>query len=139
MTVALAPTAPVRPVATLALAGIAFAALMDVVNCTILSISREQMIGGTHATPDEFAWVNLAYLMAKLVMFPLAGWTVVRFGARQPLLWSVCLLIGVSAATRCPGRGCSSSTCRSVRSACAPFWAGSTRCPTSAGRRASTP
>lgn len=31
-------------------------------------------------------------------MFPLAAWMVVRFGARQPLLWSVCLLIGASAA-----------------------------------------
>lgn len=103
MTVAVESMAPGRPFATpslawLALGGITLAALMDAVNGTVLSISGAQIMGGVRATPDEIAWVNMAYVIAKLTGFPLAAWTVVRFGARQPLLWSVCLLIGASAA-----------------------------------------
>jgi MFS transporter, DHA2 family, multidrug resistance protein len=39
----------------------------------VVSISGAQIMGGTHATPDEIAWVNMAYLMVKLTTFPLAA------------------------------------------------------------------
>src|SRR3546814_9259915 len=54
----------------LLLAGLSSAAVMDAVNSTVLSIARAQMMGSSHAAPDEIAWINIAYFIAKLTTFP---------------------------------------------------------------------
>ena len=40
--------------------GIGLAALAEAVASTALSTGRLDMIGDTHATPDEFAWLDVA-------------------------------------------------------------------------------
>lgn len=74
------------------LVGITLAAGMDAINGTALSIGRIDMLGDTHATPDEFAWLDIAYLAAKLTAFALAAWLRARFGANRSLLAAVLLL-----------------------------------------------
>lgn len=44
---------------------ITIAALADAVNSTILVVAREHLMGSTHSTPDEIAWVNMAYVSAN--------------------------------------------------------------------------
>src|SRR3546814_15242702 len=70
----------------LLLAGLASAAVMDAVNSTVLSIARAQMMGSSHATPDEIAWVNMASFIAKLTMFPVAVLLAPRVGLRRALV-----------------------------------------------------
>jgi DHA2 family multidrug resistance protein len=77
----------------LLLAGLSSAAVMDAINGTALSIARAQMMGSSHATPDEFAWINIAYVVAKLTMFPIAVWLAARVGLRRTLLGATSLLL----------------------------------------------
>jgi len=77
----------------LLLAGLSSAAVMDAINSTVLSIARAQMMGSSHATPDEIAWINIAYFTAKLTMFPVAVWLAMRFGVRRALLGAMSLLL----------------------------------------------
>ena len=64
---------------------LAIAALTDAVNSTILVVAREHLMGSTHSTPDEIAWVNMAYLSAKLTAFPVSAWLTTRFSAKALL------------------------------------------------------
>lgn len=57
---------------------LSIAAAMDAVNSAVLVVARGHIMGGTHATPDEVAWVNMAYLAAKLTALPLAAWLMSR-------------------------------------------------------------
>jgi DHA2 family multidrug resistance protein len=77
----------------LLLAGLSSAAVMDAINSTVLSIARAQMMGSSHATPDEIARINIAYFIAKLTMFPVAVWLARRVGLRRALLGATSLLL----------------------------------------------
>ena len=74
------------------LVGITLAAGMDAISGTALSIGQIDMLGDTHATPDEFAWLGIAYLTAKLTAFVFAAWLGARFGADRSLLAAILLL-----------------------------------------------
>lgn len=87
----------------LLLAGVSSGAVMDAINSTILSIARPQMMGSTHATPDEIAWINMAYFIAKLSTFPVAVWIAARISLRRALLGAMALLLFA-------GLGCGTTT-----------------------------
>lgn len=80
------------------LAGLSCAAVVDGINGTVLSIAQAQMMGASRATPDEFAWMNIAYFAAKLAMFPLAPWLCMRAGYRRTLFAAISLLLASSLA-----------------------------------------
>lgn len=86
-----APTT-VGKIAWVAVAGIAVAAMVDTLNASLMTVGRGHIMGTTLATPDGVAWVNMAFLMAKLVGFPVGAWAAVRFGARHSLLFSLAVL-----------------------------------------------
>lgn len=56
---------------------------VDGVNGTLLSVNRGQVMGGYAATPDEAAWLNIAYVAAKLIAFLSMSWLVDRHGAAK--------------------------------------------------------
>src|SRR3546814_7400383 len=51
------------------------------------------MMGSSHAAPDEIAWINIAYFIAKLTTFPVALWFALRVGLRRALLGATLLLL----------------------------------------------
>jgi MFS transporter, DHA2 family, multidrug resistance protein len=69
------------------------AAAMDAVNSTVLVVTRGHVMGGIHATQDEVAWVNIAYLVAKLTAFPLAAWLTLRLAPRRLLAGAILVLL----------------------------------------------
>ena len=77
---------------TILLVGLTLTAGMEAITGTALSIGRIDMLGDTHATPDEFAWLDIAYLAAKLTAFALAAWLAARFGAGRSLIAAALLL-----------------------------------------------
>ncbi len=90
---------PRRLPAVLLVTGIAVAALTEAVAGTALSLSRFDMIGDIHATPDEFASLGVGYIAAKLVAFVLAPWIMETLGAQTALrAATVCMTIGCAAA-----------------------------------------
>lgn len=81
---------------TALLIGLTLAAGMEAITSTALPIGRIDMLGDTHATPDEFAWLDIAYVAAKLTAFALAAWLAARFGAGRSLIAAALLLTTAS-------------------------------------------
>jgi DHA2 family multidrug resistance protein len=75
---------PIR-VATCVTAIIAMLAL-DGVNGTLLVVNRGAVAGSFAAVPDEAAWLNIAYLAAKITAFALSPRLLERFGPWRSLL-----------------------------------------------------
>ncbi|MDP5277454.1 MFS transporter [Sphingomonas sp. DG1-23] len=69
--------------------GIVLASLTEAIAGTALSLGRADIIGDIHATPDEFAWLDVSYVGAKLTGLGLAPWLVARVEPRTLLLWAV--------------------------------------------------
>jgi len=51
----------------LLVAGIVLATLTEAIASTVLSLGRNDIIGDTYATPDEFAWLDIGYIALKLI------------------------------------------------------------------------
>ncbi|ESY90255.1 MULTISPECIES: MFS transporter [Mesorhizobium] len=66
------PTKPEVLGTALVLTGIVLTAVMDSIASTALSIGRLDMLGDIHATTDEFATFDIAFLAAKLTGFLVA-------------------------------------------------------------------
>lgn len=86
-----------RPAAVLLVAGVCLAALTEAIAGTILSLGRGDIIGDTYATPDEFAWLDVAYTALKLSGFLAAPWAMDRLGPRK-LLFGSTLIMGAACA-----------------------------------------
>lgn len=103
------PAAPAALPATrlwLLLGLLTVAAAMDALNSTVLTVTRGHVMGGIHATQDEVAWVNIAYLVAKLTAFPLAAWLSLRLAPRRLLAAAtLVLLAGALGAAAAGGLG----------------------------------
>jgi DHA2 family multidrug resistance protein len=76
-------------------AGIVLAALTDAIASTVLSLGRNDIIGDTHATPDEFAWLNVGYTAAKLIAFMTTSWLMTRINPRS-LIIGATLVMGTA-------------------------------------------
>lgn len=87
---AAAITGPARTTysGALLLSGIVLAALAEAIASTALSLGRSDAIGDIHATPDEFAWLDVSYVALKLIGFVAAPWLMTKFGPLRALLFS---------------------------------------------------
>jgi DHA2 family multidrug resistance protein len=84
------------------LVGIVLAALTEAFAGTVLSLGRVDLIGDTHATPDEFAWLDIGYVVMKFIGFLVAPWWLARFGPRHVALTASLVMgaaCGLAAAT----------------------------------------
>ena len=79
----------------LLVAGIVLATLTEAIASTVLSLGRNDMIGDTHATPDEFAWLDIGYTALKLIGFMLAPWLMTRVDPRR-LIIGATLVMGAA-------------------------------------------
>lgn len=86
-----------RPAAALLVTGLCLAALTEAIASTVLSLARGDIMGDTYATPDEFAWLDVAYTALKLSGFLGAPWAMDRFGPRTLLIGST-LTMGAACA-----------------------------------------
>lgn len=68
------------------LAGIVLATLTEAIAGTVLSLGRDDIIGDTHATPDEFARLDVGYLAMKFIGFILAPWLTTRIPPKRVVL-----------------------------------------------------
>lgn len=72
------------------------ATAMDAINSSVLMIARGHIMGATRTTPDEVAWVNMAYLAAKLTAFPIAARMCLRIAPGSLVLAATTALLGAS-------------------------------------------
>jgi DHA2 family multidrug resistance protein len=92
-----------RPAAgALLVTGIVLATLTDAIASTVLSLGRNDIIGDTYATPDEFAWLDVGYTALKLIGFMVAPWLVNRVNPRGLIIASTLVMgtaCGIAAIT----------------------------------------
>ena len=83
----------VVPYRWLILLGLITAAMMEVLDTTIINVSLPQMAGNLGATTEEIAWVSTSYILANVVVLPMTAFFTVRFGRRNYLTFSILLFI----------------------------------------------
>lgn len=82
-----------RVKAVVAIGALTGAVIMDGLNATIFDIAGEHMAGSFSATPDEAAWLNLAYFMAKVCGLPMTALLLAWLGTRRLLSLAIFLLM----------------------------------------------
>lgn len=86
--IAAAPSSDRSATGALLITGIVLATLTEAIASTVLSLGRNDIIGDTYATPDEFAWLDIGYTALKLIGFMTAPWLMTRVNPRSLIIAS---------------------------------------------------
>jgi len=78
------------------LIGLITAAIMEVLDTTIVTVAIPQMAGNLNASTDEIAWVSTGYILSNVVVLPMTAWLGQRFGRKNYLCFSIVLFIVAS-------------------------------------------
>jgi MFS transporter, DHA2 family, multidrug resistance protein len=80
----------------LILLGLITAAIMEVLDTTIINVALPQMAGNLGATIQEIAWVSTGYILSNVVVLPMTAFFTATFGRKNYLASSILLFIGAS-------------------------------------------
>lgn len=80
----------------LVLLGLITAAIMEVLDTTIVNVALPNMEGNLGATVDEIAWVVTGYILSNVIVLPMTAWLSRRFGRKRYLTASILLFIAAS-------------------------------------------
>lgn len=80
----------------LVVGGVMLAALLQMIDMTIVNVSLPTIQGNLGATIDEATWVVTAYVVANVVVIPITPWLQRRFGRKNYFLVSI---VGFTAAS----------------------------------------
>src|SRR6188474_1259023 len=75
------------------LLGLITAAIMEVLDTTIVNVALPQMAGNLGATREEVAWVSTSYILANVIVLPMTAFFTERFGRKRYLTFSIILFI----------------------------------------------
>ncbi|RYX84727.1 DHA2 family efflux MFS transporter permease subunit [bacterium] len=81
------------PYRWLILAGLITAAILEVLDTTIVNVAMPQMAGNLGATSQEIGWVSTGYILSNVVVLPMTAWLSARFGRRRYLSGSIILFL----------------------------------------------
>ncbi|EHQ27568.1 DHA2 family efflux MFS transporter permease subunit [Mucilaginibacter paludis] len=65
------------------------AALLELIDTTIVNVSLPQIQGNLGATLEDVAWVVTGYSVANVIVLPMSGWLGSRFGRKNYFLASI--------------------------------------------------
>src|SRR5471030_2065468 len=80
----------------LILLGLITAAIMEVLDTTIVNVALPQMAGNLGATQEEIGWVATGYILSNVVFLPMTAFFTERFGRRNYLTFSIVLFVVAS-------------------------------------------
>src|SRR3954463_2616294 len=72
------------------------AALMQVIDSSIVNVALPDMMGNLGANLDDIAWVSTGYILASVVVIPLTGWLGNFFGRKRYFVGSILLFTASS-------------------------------------------
>lgn len=78
------------------LLGLITAAIMEVLDTTIVNVALPQMAGNLGATFTEIAWVATGYILSNVVVLPMTAFLTTVFGRRRYLCFSIVLFVAAS-------------------------------------------
>ncbi|HEX3533614.1 MAG TPA: DHA2 family efflux MFS transporter permease subunit [Gemmatimonadaceae bacterium] len=68
---------------------VVLAALMQVIDSSIVNVALPDMMGNLGASLDEIAWVSTGYILASVIIIPLTGWLGDFFGRKRYFVGSI--------------------------------------------------
>lgn len=86
----------VVPYRWIILVGLITAAILEVLDTTIVNVSLPQMAGNLGATSDEIGWVATGYILSNVIVLPMTAWLASRFGRKRYLVGSILLFLTAS-------------------------------------------
>jgi DHA2 family multidrug resistance protein len=72
------------------LLGLITAAIMEVLDTTIVNVALPQIAGNLSAAREEVAWVSTSYILANVVVLPMTAFFTETFGRKRYLTFSSC-------------------------------------------------
>jgi len=75
---------------------VVLAALMQVIDSSIVNVALPDMMGNLGASLDEIAWVTTGYILASVIVIPLTGWLGQLFGRKRYFVGSIVLFTAAS-------------------------------------------
>jgi DHA2 family multidrug resistance protein len=70
---------------------VVLAALMQVIDSSIVNVALPDMMGNLGASLDEIAWVSTGYILATVIVIPLTGWLGSMLGRKRYFVGSIVL------------------------------------------------
>src|SRR5689334_3655458 len=78
------------------MAGLITAAIMEVLDTTIINVALPQMAGTLGATQQEISWVATGYILSNVVVVPMTAFFTERIGRQRYLTTSISIFIVAS-------------------------------------------
>jgi len=75
---------------------VTLAAVLELVDTSIVNVAIPHMMGTLGATLDEIAWVSTSYIIANVIVIPMSSWLSSYFGRRRYLFGSILLFVVAS-------------------------------------------
>ncbi len=75
---------------------VTLAAVLELVDTSIVNVAIPHMMGTLGATLDEIAWVSTSYIIANVIVIPMSSWLSSYFGRRRYLFGSIVLFVVAS-------------------------------------------
>ncbi len=69
------------------------AAVLELIDTSIVNVAIPHMMGTLGATLDEIAWVSVGYIVANVIVIPMSPWLSAYFGRRRYLTGSIALFV----------------------------------------------
>ena len=73
--------------------GLITAAIMEVLDTTIINVALPQMAGNLGATQQEISWVSTGYILSNVVVLPMTAFFTERIGRQRYLTASIIIFI----------------------------------------------
>jgi DHA2 family multidrug resistance protein len=86
----------VNPARWFILAGLITAAILQVLDTTIVNVALPQMAGNLGATSEEIGWVVTGYILSNVIFLPMTAFLTLRFGRKRYLTASIIVFIVAS-------------------------------------------
>lgn len=77
-------------------AAVVLAALIQVIDSSIVNVALPDMMGNLGANLDEIAWVSTGYILASVIVIPLTGFLGAFFGRKRYFVASILLFTAAS-------------------------------------------
>src|ERR1700716_1781289 len=75
---------------------VTLAAVLELVDTSIVNVAIPHMMGNLGATLDEISWVSTGYIIANVIVIPISGWLSAYFGRKRYLTGSIILFVVAS-------------------------------------------
>ena len=70
---------------------VTMAAMLELIDTSIVNVAIPHMMGNLGATLDEIAWVSTSYIIANVIVIPMSGWLSAFFGRKRYFSGSILL------------------------------------------------